>query len=172
MTFGCTLAGLDTVLNRLQKEIDKQGTVFRKNLIAAGLTLEAACTEKITKVLYSIPEAEDKERKRTGNLRASRFTIWTNHVGAQAPSFDVVEGEEPVLPGFNQALEEARAEVERASAGKNKTAVVVGYGAYYAVYVHEGVDGKFNGFKWMELALQEQESKLVDILCGRGGATT
>lgn len=172
MTMGVTLTGMDETLRRIQKAVDSHGEVFRKNLIAAGLMLEAACTEKITEVLYSIPEDDDKERKRTGNLRASRFTMWTNSPDVAVPTFDVVEGEDPMLPGFRQTLDDAKKLIDAASSGKNKTAVVVGYGAYYAVYVHEGVEGKFQGFKWMELALNDLERDLISVLKRGGGAAT
>lgn len=163
MNVGVTITGVQKTLDAIQQAVADRNRSFRSGIIAAGVELEAACTRKITEVLYSIPEEEDKERKRTGNLRASRFTMWTGGRVAGVPSFQVIEGEEPVEASHTQALHEAERIVNQDS---RKTSVLVGYGAYYAIFVHEGVEGKFDGFKWVERALQDSEQLLVDRITG------
>lgn len=165
MTAAVTLTGLQEVLARIQEGVTAKGGGFREGVIAAGFQLEAAATEKITEVLYSLPEEEDKPRKRTGNLRASRFTIWSDGPPPPVPDFVQVKNEENPKEKHEDSLREAQQVLDQQKA--MTAAVVVGYGAYYAIFVHEGVAGKFEGFKWLELALQEKERSLIDMIAGK-----
>jgi hypothetical protein len=166
MNMGVTLNGVQQTLAGMQREVDGRRKVFRSGIIAAGMELEAACTQKLTEVLYSIPEDDDKERKRTGNLRASRFTMWTGGPTPSTPSFVGIAGEESVAAGHAEAVSNGKEMVD-ANSSPSRTAVVVGYGAYYAIFVHEGVEGKFDGFKWVELALAEVRGKMIARMTGQ-----
>ena len=163
MITGIKVSGIEDTLKGISEAVKAKGRGFRSGMIAAGLYLEGACTESITNVLYSLPEAPEKKRKRTGNLRASRFTIWTDGPIPVAPKFVELPGEESPTESFDEAMIDSQKEVcEKDTPSQMR--VIVGYGAHYALFVHEGVEGKFEGFKWVEMALREKQDNIVRLI--------
>ena len=178
MPTGITIVGMERTLRQINKVIDQKQRDFRARLIAAGLFIEAEATKEITATLYSQPEPADKYRKRTGNLRASKFTVWTRGRHPATPEF-----KNPTHPGMTKkeaALSDQTdavdceaafqtAVVEGVGEVDNRTcdhfAVLVGYGASYALYVHEGTH-RMAGYHWLSNTLEKNRNRIQEIITG------
>lgn len=152
--------GLDAAVKFTENLTPLAEKNLRKGIISAALLFEAACTREITALLYSKPEAPDKPRKRTGNLRASRFTVWSGGSSNNSPSFKAAEG--PIDEGYSQSLQEANSLVNTGSS----FAACVGYGAYYALYVHESAK---IGIAWMTSAYEKVREKMNQVVLQHTG---
>ena len=162
MKLGVTVKNVEAALKSIEKEVQKREQAFHAGLIAAGLELERLATLQITSTLYSTPEPETKARKRTGNLRASRYTVWTQGPMKGAPGFNDANGEAAAQEqAFQNAVSTSKSEVDARS--KDTFAVVVGYGASYALYVHEGTS-RMSGYHWLSDALNTNKQHLIDIV--------
>lgn len=160
------LTGLDRTRQTLRRYAGKRHTDFRKGIVAAALFVEASATMELTNTLYAQPEPPEKQRKRTGNLRASRMTTWTDLPGVNGTlSFKPDPfAEQDVGTGQRQAMSEAKALVSKPERGK--FLALVGYGAYYALYVHEGTE-HMPAYKWLTNALNKDRDLITAAV--RGG---
>ena len=104
-------------------------------------------------MLYSKPEPPEKKYRRTGNLRASRFTVWTRGGTGRNPSFKASHG--PIEEGFAQSVGDGEGLVNT----QKEFSALVGYGAFYALYVHEAL-----GINWMTTAYDRTRDRLFSIV--------
>lgn len=165
MNPGIRCVGIQEALAGIQEGFKKIQGVSREGIIAAALFTEGECTRTITDVLYSLPEPADKPRPRTGNLRASRFTIWGNSPSPASPTFKALSNEDSVEESYAVAVEEGMSFVNGST--PERFMALVGYGAFYAIFVHEGVTGKFDGFRWIESTLQSKRQEIIDKVAER-----
>jgi len=124
-TSAIRVEGLDDVLEDLNKDIAGIKTRTRKGMITAGLLIQR-------KAQLNVPVD-------FGNLRASAFTIWSQG-GSVAAQF---EGEDSA----SMSMEHARVVKNQVLGIKGNAlfdlAVIVGFSAAYALYVHEDMtDGQ------------------------------
>lgn len=165
MPISAKITGVDRTRETLRKYAAKKHTDFRNGIIAAALFLESSATLEITDTLYAQPEPPEKVRKRTGNLRASRFTVWTDGEEKATPAFQPDPfALQDVGEGHAVAVGEAKAIVQDHK--KNEFLAVVAYGAYYALYVHEGTE-HMQGYKWLSNALNKDRDLIT--ACVKGG---
>lgn len=152
------LSGTRQVLHNLNREVQKI-----KNRSMAGL-IEAA--------IFIRRESEPLTPVDLGNLRASFFIV-SSSGGGEA-------GTNPSFTGDNTAeLASAHAAtVAHATSivsGKKIPIVVLGYGANYAVFVHEDLEMKFKRpgaqAKFLESVIKANEDKIVQIIGDRIGTT-
>ena len=159
-TNGFKLVGEKSIRRALERLKARDMAALRRGLIAAGLFLEGAATQKITNTIYAVPEAPDKPRKRTGNLRASRFTTWEGH-SVQTPAFRTDKANNTPA-AFSGAVRDGQRLVKQSNAGQ--FFVLVGYGASYALYMHEGTPTMPEGFKWLQDAATENVNNIRGIV--------
>ena len=154
----------------LERYASKKHTDFRRGIIAAALFVESSATMELTNTLYAQPEPPEKLRKRTGNLRASRMTTWTGLPTVNGTTMFKADAfaTQDVAAGQVQAMADAAALV--AAPKKNEFLAVIGYGAYYALYVHEGTDS-MRAYKWLTNALNKDRVLITNVVAGgmRGG---
>jgi hypothetical protein len=163
-------ANFNRCKERLASYTKSQHNVLRSRLIAAGLVLEGEATRELTETLYAVPEPINKARKRTGNLRASRFTVWD---GGPMPVRSFVAdptAEQDVRDGYKQSVQEAQGMCATKSA-EGQCVVIVGYGAFYALYVHEGTTNmsgqpRMTGYKWLANAVAKNQDRLIRVIHG------
>lgn len=150
--------GFEPLLLEFNRQMEETTGKFRQGIIAGALELEAACTRSITEVLYSVPRP-GSTYKRTGNLRASVFTLWSDNPDVpdnnKTATFHGKNGDD-VKSSVGAAKDFTKQFLK-----DKKNSAVVGYGANYALAVHEGVEGKFDGYKWLERALRERTTAIV-----------
>ena len=186
MAFGVKVVGVEKALQKLNREVENKEKAFHAGLIAAGLELERLATLQITNTLYAQPEPPEKVRKRTGNLRASRYTVWTQGPTRPTPSFKDTKAQRAdnrlnrkvaaeagavgideegdaaeQAAAFTQAVGKSKGEVD--ARDKKHFAVIVGYGASYALFVHEGTS-RMVGYHWLVDALNLNIAHLKDIV--------
>ena len=186
MGFGIKVVNVEKALKKLNKEVEQKEKSFHAGLIAAGLELERLAIIQITNTLYAQPEPTDKARKRTGNLRASRYTVWTQGPTRPTPSFKDTKDQRATnnsnrkasaeagavgideegdaaeqAEAFTQAVGRSKGEVD--ARDKKHFAVIVGYGASYALFVHEGTS-RMQGYHWLVDALNLNMEHLKDIV--------
>lgn len=168
------VTSVKTDINLLEAELHKR-------LISSLLFLGAQATKELTDKLYALPEPPEKKRKRTGNLRASQVIQWPGK-GKSQPTY-ISPPPEPVPKGLSPEEKKAWKEKQAAKANDDKqdylqwyegfldrvsqecrqegwkSIYAIGYGAYYAVFVHE-----WEGLHWLTTALHNNKSKLVSII--------
>ena len=116
--------GLDETVHNLGLEIVRMKKVTQAGLIAGGFRI--------------LRNAQERVPVQLGNLRSSGFIVW----GATARYGKAYKGDdaEEIRAGVESTVAEARKDVTslKISTGGSPT-VEIGFGAYYALYVHEGV---------------------------------
>ena len=163
-----TLHGIDRAARRIPFK-------SRKGLIRAGLYIQG--------------ESQKRTPVDTGNLRASAFTVWGPGKGTNfSPEFKQ-EGTKKIAQRDSQgrfakskvssrrreeiaALEAGHAEFILAQSSdlvgdvlEGTIEVRVGYGAYYALFVHEkGVSRSQRGSKFLERALMENRAIIIRFI--------
>lgn len=158
------ITGVDRTRKTLERYAAKAHKSFKGGIIAAAQFLEASATVEITDTLYAQPEPPEKERKRTGNLRASRMTVWTDGPDVAGTSFAADPfATQSVEAGYAFTVKEAQALV--ANHKNNEFLAVVAYGAYYALYVHEGTE-YMQGYKWLQNALNKDRDLIKRVVAG------
>ncbi|MFA5387983.1 MAG: hypothetical protein WC322_06400, partial [Candidatus Paceibacterota bacterium] len=162
---GAAVTGVDRTRATLERYAEKVHTDFRSGIIAAALFVEASATMELTNTLYAQPEPPEKLRKRTGNLRASRMTTWTGLPTVNGTTMFKADAfaTQDVAAGQQQAMADAAALV--AAPRKNEFLAVIGYGAYYALYVHEGTE-YMPAYKWLTNALNKDRDLIKDVVAG------
>ncbi len=138
------LKGLPLVLDNLNREITGIKGRSRQGLIAAGLAIKGD----------SIRNAPDD----TSNLRQSHFVYWQG--GSRQPAPTEPGGDLAKLRISHDAtLAEATAQVGRFS-------VRVGATAHYAIFVHEGAQGRTPS-KFLERAVQSNRDEVLRLIKDR-----
>lgn len=137
--------GIRKTLTNLDKLNRAVHTDAEKTLIRIGLQVQA--------------KAQKYAPVDVGNLRASAFTVWGNN---PVPAGDFSGRDAKKLrSAFNTAVSEG-ASLAKQGKVEGKFRVVVGFGAHYAIYVHEGNFASVGdrGPKYLERAFQEIVSKV------------
>jgi hypothetical protein len=108
-----------------------------------------------------------------GNLRASSFVIWQTGQDIPMSPANTGEKEKQMTPdqmvayaqGCALAAEEAR-RMQMDASMKNRFVVVIGFSAYYAIFVHENMESyhAVGESKFLERALQEKEQTILTML--------
>lgn len=142
---------LDEVMRNLNERIRSVSSASRKGLIRAGLLIQR--------------EAQRRTPVDTGNLRASAFTVWTggSNVGGEAQGrgggrFRGTRGEQTAMEFASTAQRTA----SQLSTNPDKPDVMVGFGASYALFVHERPARHVVGtVKFLEKAVAENTDAIV-----------
>lgn len=145
-----TISGLDKVVSNLNKEIARIKKATGAGLYEAGLFIKAKALP-ITPIDY-------------GNLRGSCFVIGIYNTSYPSVSFKGPQAG-PLYSSFSSAVGEALSIVEQKKA-LDKISVVVGYGAFYAAFVHENPNaGKFAGeWKFLETTVKQYSPEILSII--------
>jgi len=152
------LDGVQGVLNELNSQIAKIQGRTRKGLIEAGLMILA--------------KAQKNTPVDTGNLKASASLIPSAMAAVPTPVWDTdsknpkrknpthLSGEtiSELSAGFETMVGESKAEIA-SDATKHIDSVIVGYGAYYAVFVHEKAGPKM---KFLENAVKSETNAVLE----------
>ena len=122
-----SIKGVDRLLKQLNRAREKSMTRTFANLVRAGLFIQGEAMRRIP--------------VDTGNLRASAFTVWSSDMRVPAlPEMGILAStdklDDPATHDSSVALHQAEADMTLASTGGQ---VIVGFTAYYAVYVHENL---------------------------------
>lgn len=149
------LKGLDKVLVNLNREIRKIEERSLKGLIRAAVFIrqDMEKTSPLTPLDW-------------GNLRASWYVVTPSSSASQGGDFRRTSGVDisRLSTDHSTAVSEA---VSLARSIKSPV-VIMGYSAYYAVFVHEMVDAEFQrpgaGAKWFEAALNRNHKKILEII--------
>ena len=159
--------GVDRAVKALNAKLERYKVDAVSELVRVGLMIQRESQENI----------KDDGLIDTGNMRASAFVVWT---GGQPPRYPVFsaaarksgstldETDMDLLGSIHQAT--VVAADEEVNNGEdvlmtNKASVIVGYGAYYALYVHEdGVARNWKGAKFLERAVNLMASRLPALL--------
>lgn len=152
--------GLPAVMRRMNKEVSRMRGVTNANLIKAGLFIQG--------------EAQKIAPVDTGNLRNSGFTYWGKDTPASNPSFVLPRlGGAKALQRLKDVNERTRRKAEKLTEhntrpGATVFTVVVGFGAFYALHVHEDARRSLQrGAKFLQRALVENASRIYSILTGK-----
>lgn len=164
--------GLNTVLAKLNEEVRKIGDRTLDGMIEGGFIIQRAAQE-LTPV-------------NTGNLRASAFVIWegssvpepkwrrTGRDGAALSDSQISQLQE-AFTGAIQAAKDATKGTVNAMGMRNPT-VAVGFGAAYALFVHEdmeashmkknkkGEDVQVGQAKFLQLAIQNTQGQVLSAI--------
>ncbi len=146
------LKGLETFMKNMEKEVSKIEGATQKGLLRAAIHVR----REMDKTSPKIPVD-------TGNLRASGFIITLKGDAPSLGSYKGVQGSK---------VEQDTAAAKTAAAGIVNSmpipAVVMGFGANYAHWVHENVDHVFkrqgSGAKFFEMALKNNKKKVLQII--------
>lgn len=150
-----TLTGLDTVLKNLNKEIAGIRNRSLKGLIRAQIVVRRDMDKTPPKIPVD-----------TGNLRSSYFTV-TSKGTTEAGDSPKFSGEEvsKLQAGHAAVMNEQQGSI----VGKLDPTLIMGFTAYYAMYVHEMVEAEHftrsgSGAKFMEAALKRNKDKILEII--------
>lgn len=148
-----TLTGIEKVMNNLNKElVAMRGKTFQGLIKAAIL------------VRRDMEKGSPKTPVDTSNLRHS-FFITTVNTSLSTPSF---KGDDAgkMASEHNNTIAEAQGITKT----EKSPVLIMGYSAYYAVYVHEMINPivKWNregsGPKWFELSLEKNMIEMLRII--------
>lgn len=146
--------GLDKVMRDLNDRIRDTQSASSRGLIRAGLLIQR--------------EAQRRTPVDTGNLRASAFTVWTGgeNVGGSAQGsgggrFKGTRGEQTAM----DFVATARRAASTLSTNPVKPDVIVGFGAAYALFVHERPARHVVGMvKFLEVAISDNMDAIVKTI--------
>ena len=154
---GIRVSGADNAILALNQRLASIKGVTLKELIRLGLAIQGRSQDYIKK----------DDHIDTGNLRASAFTTWSTGPepkSVMAMSHGRKSGRE-LTPDeqamFNAVYQEASQSAVKEVARNVPSfftagSVVVGYGAFYALFVHEdGVTRNWTGAKFLERAIND-----------------
>lgn len=160
MTPTIRVEGTDRAIAKLKAKLEQYKVDSVEELVRVGLMIQRESQENI----------KDDGLIDTGNMRASGFTVWTGgkpvppvpfkDVGKKNPNVNV--NMDLLQAVHDQTTREAFVDVNDGMdvLVMNKAAVFVGYGAYYALYVHEdGVSRRWTGAKFLERAVNTMANK-------------
>ena len=148
------LRGMEKVIKNLHKEIKAIKGRSMKGLILASIIVRRDMEDTSPKVPVDY-----------GNLRSSWFVVTSTG--------SIESGASPKFEGPN-ANELSAAHADAVSSAKalarlrNEPVLVMGFGANYAIWVHENVGGTFarpgSGAKFFEAALKRNEKQMLEII--------
>lgn len=145
------IKGMDSVLRNLNREISKLKSKSEAGLVESGLYIKAQALPK-TPVEF-------------GNLRGSGYVVSQN--SDDSPGH--FSGPDSVRLSSEHGVTKSQAK-GMATARKNVIGVVVGFSAYYAIYVHEiqkAYKAPGTQWKYLETAVKENSQKILDIIRGK-----
>ena len=145
------LAGTRQVLNNLNKEIQKIKTKSMAGLIEAAIFIRRE-SEPLTPLDF-------------GNLRASFFIVTSQAKVKDGVSPNFVGPNASIIASAHSAT---LSEATSLASGANMPVVVLGFGANYAVFVHEDLEMIFRRpgaqAKFLESVIKGNEKTIVDII--------
>jgi len=149
---GAKVEGLEAVLGALNLEIRRIKNKTKAGMIKGGFRI--------------LRRAQELTPINTGNLRSSGFITWGRSSGKYAKDYKGPAAEE-IKQGVEQTVDEARQIVGDANMFKGEPTVMIGFGAFYAIYVHEDLDVEHNvgQAKFLQQAVEDmREAVLNDIV--------
>ena len=143
------LLGLQEALIGLKNELKELKAVSKQGLIRAGLRIQR--------------EAQIEVPVDLANLRSSAYTVWSR---TQKPPAKTFTGDEATKVSESFATAVAESLQMLPSPTGDKIAVIVGFGANYALYVHEGTlteEGQVRTFgnPFLERALKQNRKAII-----------
>jgi len=171
---GAKIKGLAEWSDQMRRAIKRIPGATQQGLIAAGLILQAEA-QKLTPVA-------------SGNLRASAFTVWEGGENNTSPSWhDTTKVYEQNAKGgwtktternlTPQELADLQDAMEQGVAAAKKlgkkSAVVVGFGASYSIFVHEMVGNahRVGQAKFLETAAYQNMDRMIEAIVRRARTT-
>lgn len=150
MASAVKIQGLDRVMKNLNKEIDQIKDRTMKGLIRASIIITRGMDKKIPVDL--------------GNLRASRFTTTPKSVRqGKSPTF---KGDE--VDKLSQQHQMVVTDAQKVLMASKHVAIMMGFTAYYAWYVHEMVGATFQRgtaeAKFFESTLKEKKDEVLAMI--------
>jgi glycerate kinase len=140
------LIGLDKVVSNLNKEIAKIEGATAAGVLAAAL--------------YVSGEAVKNAPIDLGNLRASRFV--TNGKVSESEGEFKGEDKSKFKRAHSALVNKSKKEAKQ---DKKSVMAIIGFSAFYAVFVHEiNKNYKQGGWKFLEKALKDNSKKVLDII--------
>jgi len=143
------LVGLDRAIKNLNKAVENTKAATKEGLIAGAFELQR--------------EAVPRTPIDLGNLRHSFYVVWQGGRTAE-PSWNNKRGDAAKIAAFYKAsISSARTMVNKVKEDK-EIRVEAGYGAFYAVYVHEGGPraGGAGEKKFFENAINSSHKAVLD----------
>lgn len=144
------LEGVEEVLKNLNREIERIENVTRQGLIEGGLSV--------------LKQSQKNSPVLTGNMKASASIIASEREvprpawkGTKKVALDPVQAA-LLAQGFEEYVAQGQDEVTR-DAKKSITSVIVGFGAWYSLFVHERHPTKP---KFLERALREKMAEVLE----------
>lgn len=146
------LKGMKQVMRNLDKAIQDIENRSLKGLILAAIYLR----RDMEKTSPTIPVD-------FGNLRSSWFVVTSKgETKTTSPIFKEDDGT------ISSSYEQAKQTATQLAKQSGKPTVIIGFGANYAVFVHESVDYNFkrpgSGAKFFEEALRRNEEQILKII--------
>lgn len=144
------------IINNIGKAVAKIENKTYGELVAIGFDIQA--------------DAMDLTPIVTGNLRASAYTIYE---GSTPTAGGNIDSETAQL--FSQSVQKGKGIID--SMGKNRKAVIVGFSANYAVYIHgnpnagkSGAKGASTDGTWLFLlkSLQKNKGRVLKRIAQKG----
>lgn len=144
------MKGLSNVLRNLDKAITKQRKATKAGLFEAGLIIKAD----------SVKETPED----TSNLAGSAFVMVTGLPTDNASPTFIGDDKDKMTNSFSSALTFGKNIVGK---DEEKPVGLVGYGAYYALYVHE-MPASYNfqngGPKFLEKSLNKNRKRVLKAI--------
>lgn len=148
------LRGMNQVMKALNKEVEAIKGRSLEGLIVASIIIRRSMEDTSPKIPVDF-----------GNLRSSWFTVTSTGAveSGGSPSFEGNNANE-LGQAHSQALSHAQGLAEQPKV----PTVVFGFGANYAVKVHEEVDAQFkrpgSGAKFLEAAIKRNKKQILEII--------
>jgi hypothetical protein len=156
------IAGFETVMNNLNREIEN---------------IQGASMRGLIKAAAHIRQKTESDSPRTpvdyGNLRASWFVTTATgvHAGSGTSGFRDNPEKKMTAGDFatnHQATVTEAQGIVTSQTTKDKKVLMMGYSANYALWVHEAVDKKFkregSGAKWLQTAIGNNTKTILEII--------
>lgn len=153
-------SGLSNVIKNLNRELKKIKTGSLKGLVRASIFIRREMDDSAPSIPIDL-----------GNLRASYYTV-TSKGDIQAGAAPKFKGDEAAGMSGNHAstIAESKGKVALLD-----PALIMGFSAFYAVFVHENVDATFRqpkigatkaptGAKFFEAHLKQSRDKILAIV--------
>lgn len=148
------IEGLDQAVKTLNEKVKEIHNKTRGGLYKAALVIKKEAI-LLTPVV-------------TGNLRGSSFVLSVDSLEVTQKSFKG-ENEAAVYSSTQEAINEAR-QIVNANESQNRCVVAIGYGAFYAGYIHENPNAGRSGrpgastvgqWKFLQQAIQANVDSII-----------
>jgi hypothetical protein len=151
-----TVKGLDKVLKNLNKEIQGIEGRSMKGLIRASVIVRRSMDNTSPKIPVD-----------TGNLRSSWFVV-TSKGGTPGGGGGFKGAEAGEMVEQHERMKERAKHVIKAASAHVGPAVMLGFSASYAVYVHENIGATFQrpeaGAKFFQASLSRNQERIKRII--------